>query len=67
MVVYGAWKLLLACVYARPLPPRVYEAETKFGMVKLGVICVYPFPNMLVIVCCGIPKVGVEPSMVVQL
>jgi hypothetical protein len=31
------------------------------------VVCVYPCPNMLVIVCCGIPKVGVEPSMVIQL
>jgi hypothetical protein len=42
MVVYGAWKLPLACVYARSLPPGVYEAEVKFGMEKLGVICIYP-------------------------
>jgi hypothetical protein len=66
-VVYGAWKLLLACAYARSLPPRVYEAEAKSGMEKLGAVCVYPCPNMLVIVCCGIQKVGAEPSMLVQL
>jgi hypothetical protein len=45
----------------------VYEAEPGFGIAKLGVVCVYPFPNLLAIVCCGIPIVGVEPSMVVQL
>jgi hypothetical protein len=45
----------------------VHEAEVKFGMEKLGVVCVYPYPNMLVIVCCDTPKVGAEPSMVVRL
>jgi hypothetical protein len=41
--------------------------EVKFGIEKLGVVCVYPYPNMLAIVCYGIPKVGAEPSMVVQM
>jgi hypothetical protein len=39
-VVYGAWKLLLACMYAQSLPSGVYEAEVKFGMEKLAVVCV---------------------------
>jgi hypothetical protein len=38
-----------------------------FGIKKLGTVCVYPCWNMLVIVCCGIPKVGVEPSIVVRM
>jgi hypothetical protein len=42
-------------------------AEVKFGIDKLGAVCVYPCPNMLTIVCCGIPKVGAEPSIVVWL
>jgi hypothetical protein len=46
-----AWKLPLACTYAQSLLPRVYEAEVKFGMEKLGAVCVYPCPNMLTIVC----------------
>jgi hypothetical protein len=54
-------------VYARPLYPGVYGAEVKFGIGKLGMVCVYPCPNLLVVVCCGIPKVGAEPSMVVWL
>jgi hypothetical protein len=54
-------------VYARPLPPGVYEAEAKFGMEKLGVVYVYPYSNMLALVCCGKSKVGAEPSMVVWL
>jgi hypothetical protein len=41
--------------------------EPGFGIEKLYTVCVYPCPNMLVIVCCGIPKVGAEPSMVVRL
>jgi hypothetical protein len=45
----------------------VYEVEVKFGMEKLGAVCVYPCSNMLDVVCCGIPKVGVEPLMMVQL
>jgi hypothetical protein len=28
---------------------------------------VYAYPNMLVVVCCDIPPVGAEPSMVVWL
>jgi hypothetical protein len=62
-----AWKLPLACTYARSLLLGVYEAEVKFGMEKLGVVCVYPCPNMLTIVCYGIPKVGAKALMVVQL
>jgi hypothetical protein len=54
-------------VYARPLPPGVYGAEVKFGIEKLGAVCLYPFPNMLAIVYCGIPKVEAKPSMVVRL
>jgi hypothetical protein len=59
--------LPLGLVYARPLYPGVYRAEPGFGIVKLGMMCVYPCLNMMTIVCCSIPKVGVEPSMVVQL
>jgi hypothetical protein len=66
-VVYGAWYLLLECTYAWPLPPRVYGDEVKFDIEKLGVVCVYPYPNMLAVVCYGISKVGVELSMVVRL
>jgi hypothetical protein len=47
-------------VYARPLPPGVNGAEVKFGIEKLGVVCVYSCPNMLAIVCYGIPKVGAQ-------
>jgi hypothetical protein len=45
----------------------VYAVEVKFGIEKLGVVCIYPYPNMLVIVYCDTPKVGTEPSMVVWL
>jgi hypothetical protein len=41
--------------------------EPGFGIVKLGVVCVYPYPNMLTIACYGIPRVGAKPLMVVQL
>jgi hypothetical protein len=54
-------------MYAWSLPPRVYEAKVKFGMEKLGTVCVYPYPNMLDIVCCDIPKVRAKPSIVVRL
>jgi hypothetical protein len=54
-------------VYAQPLPTGVYTTEVKFGIEKLGAVCVYLYPNMLVVVCCDTPKLGVEPSMVVQL
>jgi hypothetical protein len=37
------------------------------GMKMLGAVCVYPCPNKLAVVCYSIPKVGAEPSMVVQL
>jgi hypothetical protein len=59
--------VLLVCVYAWPVPPGVYGAEVKFGMEKLGAVCVYSCSNMLAIVCYSTPKVGVEPSMMVQL
>jgi hypothetical protein len=45
----------------------VYGAEVKFGIKKLGAVGVYPCRNMLVVVCCGAPKVEAEPSMVVRL
>jgi hypothetical protein len=43
-------------VYVWPLPLGVYGAE-EFGIKKLGAVCVYPCLNMLVVVCCDIPKV----------
>jgi hypothetical protein len=46
---------------------RYMGVEPWFGMEKLGVACVYPYPNMLAIVCCGIPKVRAKTSMVVRL
>jgi hypothetical protein len=46
---------------------RVYGAEVKFDIEKLGMVCVYPCSSMLTVVYCDIPKVGVEPSMVVRL
>jgi hypothetical protein len=48
-------------------PRGVYEAEVKFGIEKLGAVCVYPCPNMLTAVYCGTLKVGAELSMVVRL
>jgi hypothetical protein len=57
----------MGSVYAWPLPLGVYGAEVKFGIEKLGVVHIYPCPNKLVIVCCDLPKVGDEPSMVVRL
>jgi hypothetical protein len=59
--------LPLGLGYARSLYMEVYGAELGFGIVKLGDVCVYPFLNMLAIVCCGIPRLGAEPSMVVRL
>jgi hypothetical protein len=67
MVVYGAWKLQLGLGYARPLYPEVYGVELGFGIVKLDVVCMYPCPYMLAVVCCSIPRFGAKPSMVVQL
>jgi hypothetical protein len=49
------------------LYPEVYGVEQGFGIVKLGAVCVYPCPYMLVVICCGIPRLGTEPSMVVRL
>jgi hypothetical protein len=45
----------------------VYVAKVKLGKEKLGVVYVYPCPNMLTAVCCGTPKVGAKSSTVVQL
>jgi hypothetical protein len=59
--------LPLVCVYVQPLPPGVYRAKVKFGIEKLGTVCVHPYPNMLVVVCCGILKVGAKSSMMVRL
>jgi hypothetical protein len=58
---------LLVFAYARLLAPRVYGVEPRFGIEKLGAVCMYPCLNILAVICCGIPKVGVKPSMVVQL
>jgi hypothetical protein len=63
------WSLVCAtsvCVCSASAP-GVYGAEVKFGMKKLGAVCVYPCPNMLAVVCYGTSKVGAEPSMVVWL
>jgi hypothetical protein len=49
------------------ITPGVYGVEVKFGIEKLGAVCIYPCSNMLVVVCCGAPKVGAELSMMVQL
>jgi hypothetical protein len=49
------------------IAPGVYGAEVKFGIENIGMVYVYPCPNILAIVCCGAIKVGAEPSMVVQL
>jgi hypothetical protein len=59
--------LLLGLGYAQPLYPEVYGAESGFAIEKLDVVCMHPCLNMLTIVCYGIPKVGVESSMVVQM
>jgi hypothetical protein len=69
-VSYGGVRGLVAAASMRvcsAIAPRVYGAEEMFGIEKLGAVCVYPFPNMLAVVCCSIPKVGDEPSMVVRL
>jgi hypothetical protein len=36
-------------------------------MGKLGMVCIYPYPNMLAVVCCGISRVGAKHSMEVRL
>jgi hypothetical protein len=54
-------------MYVRPLPLGMYGAELGFGIAKLGVLCVYPYSNMLDVVCYGIQEVGSKPSMVVWL
>jgi amino acid permease len=48
-------------------PEGMGGVELWFSIVKLGAVCVYPCPYMLVIACCGIPRLGAEPSMVVRL
>jgi hypothetical protein len=57
--------LPLGLRYIQLLYSEVYEAEPGFGIEKLGAVCVYPYPNMLAVVCCGILKVRAESSMVV--
>jgi hypothetical protein len=49
------------------IKPGSIGVELGFSIVKLCVVCVYPYPYMLVVACCGIPRLGTEPSMVVQL
>jgi hypothetical protein len=48
------------CIFGH-CPRGVYVAEVKFDIEKLGVVCVYHYPNMLVVLYCGIPKVGAKP------
>jgi hypothetical protein len=59
--------LPLGFVYALPLYLEVYGVGPEFGIEKLGAVCAYPCLNMLAVVCCGTPKIGAEPSMVVWL
>jgi hypothetical protein len=69
-VSYGGVRSLVVVVRVRVCPAlylEVYGAEPRFGIEKLGAVCVYPYPNMLVVVYCGIPKLGVKTSMVVRL
>jgi hypothetical protein len=49
------------------LKARCIGVKLDFGIVKLGAVCVYPCPYILAVVCCGIPRLGAEPSMVVRL
>jgi hypothetical protein len=65
----GVWGLVsVVGVHVCPaITPGMYGVELGFGIVKLGVVCVYPYPNMLDVVCCGIQKVGSKSSMVVWL
>jgi hypothetical protein len=53
--------------YVQPLHPEVYGAKQGCDIKKLGAVGVYPYLNVLVIVLCGIPQAGAEPSMVVQM
>jgi hypothetical protein len=39
---------------------RVWHSKARSG------VCI-PLPYMLAVVCCGIPRLGAEPSMVVRL
>jgi hypothetical protein len=57
----------LVFAYARLLHPGVYGVEPGVGIEMIGFACVYAYPNMLVVVCYGIPQAGAEPSMVVRL
>jgi hypothetical protein len=55
------------CLHRFDHYPGGVWGRTKIGIEKLGAVHIYPCPNMLSIVCYDIPKVGVEPSMVVRL
>jgi hypothetical protein len=69
-VSYGSLRGLKIAARVRvcsTIKPEVQGVELGFGIVKLGAVCVYPYPYMLVVACCGIPRQGAEPSMVVQL
>jgi hypothetical protein len=55
----------LVLLYILPLYPEVHGGEPEFGITKLGAAGVCPCPKVLAIVCCVIPQIGVEPSMMV--
>jgi hypothetical protein len=64
-VVYVAWKLSLGLGHARPLNLEVWGVKLGLGIVKQGAVCVYFYPYMVVIACCGIRRLGAEPSIVI--
>jgi hypothetical protein len=47
--------------------PRSIWGRIRFDIEKLSVVCMYYCLNMLTVVCYGILKVEIEPSMVVRL
>jgi hypothetical protein len=49
------------------IKPGGIGGRTRVWYRKVGVVCVYPFPYMLAVVCCGILRFGAKPSMVVRL
>jgi hypothetical protein len=55
--VRGLVVVIGVCVCSVVTSGSIRGAKSGFGIKKLGVACVYSCPNMLVIVCYGIPKV----------
>jgi hypothetical protein len=53
-------------MYVWSLYLEVYDAKPGFGVEKMDATGVYPCLRVLVVVCCGVPHAGAEPSIVVQ-